>query len=620
VVINHRTPASALFVVLLLAGVSGCGGAVQEDAANVAANANEVAVDVSPRDAEVGPGSSATFAAAVTGTANTAVSWRVVETGGGTIDAAGRYVAPQTLGTYRIVAASVADPSVSSTATVTVTSNPSPPPAPPATCATAPIRSTGTTYYYCDCGTGAAPGCVPGNDANPGTSPSAPRRSWSDAMGRFNSLNAGDTVALCRTGAWAAGGISPSNTRCRGGSAGWPAPDANTDTCDLRDYVPSWGSTSSPRPLLDNGSFSFWGSTGGYRFWNLDVRVPSGQTGIRIGDPAHHHDFCNANIQSKTRLGSCGGDQEIGIYATDPSPGPLSVRGGSRIAAFSMHGLLGGAADTLVDDTVWEDNGGLECYHPGGNCGATVYQNHQLYIHPNVLYPGVKRNQVWTNNEIVFRNVPCGGNMVGFTGAIDAARFENNYIHNDNSDPCGICGPLASGPTGNQSDVSNIIIRRNRTKATYGPDFACVGNAQITDNIFTNGLSIGGNDFGGAGCVATTHNAQVTNNTVYGGGLNIAGHVTGSVVRNNAVYGGSCSYGSSSQDHNYCFTSNPSAAWVNPSSDLRVANFTPVAGGPLDNTANQSVYSAIAVGTTSWNPSDDGVQRSAPIDIGAVAR
>ena len=97
-------------------------------------------------------------------------------------------------------------------------------------CATAPLRATGAVYYYCDCGTGAAAGCVAGNDANAGTDPSAPRRTFANARTRFNGMNAGDTVALCRTGAWNENGGGIYNARCRAGN-----------TCDFRDYIPSWG-------------------------------------------------------------------------------------------------------------------------------------------------------------------------------------------------------------------------------------------------------------------------------------------------------------------------------------------------------------------------------------------
>jgi hypothetical protein len=79
-----------------------------------------VGVTVTPGSTRVRAGSTATFAAAVTGTIDTRVSWSVVESGGGTIDPGGVYTAPSTPGGYHVKATSVADSSVSGQSTVTV--------------------------------------------------------------------------------------------------------------------------------------------------------------------------------------------------------------------------------------------------------------------------------------------------------------------------------------------------------------------------------------------------------------------------------------------------------------------------------------------------------------------
>ena len=83
-----------------------------------------VAVAVVPVAARLLPGESTSFAAAVTGSAVTAVVWTVQEAGGGVVDGSGRYTAPSTTGTFHVVASSAADPRVSGTAVVTVTSAP----------------------------------------------------------------------------------------------------------------------------------------------------------------------------------------------------------------------------------------------------------------------------------------------------------------------------------------------------------------------------------------------------------------------------------------------------------------------------------------------------------------
>ncbi|HET8724175.1 MAG TPA: kelch repeat-containing protein [Anaeromyxobacteraceae bacterium] len=80
-----------------------------------------VVVTVDPPSASLVAGASMQFVAIVGGTSNTAVTWSVQESVGGTVSSTGSYVAPATAGTYHVVATSVADPTVSGSATVTVT-------------------------------------------------------------------------------------------------------------------------------------------------------------------------------------------------------------------------------------------------------------------------------------------------------------------------------------------------------------------------------------------------------------------------------------------------------------------------------------------------------------------
>jgi hypothetical protein len=92
-----------------------------------------ITIAVSPSNASVRAGASATFSVAVSGTSNTAVTWSVNDTPGGssalgTIDSSGKYTAPSALpspNTVTIKATSSADSSKSSTSAVTLL-NPTP--------------------------------------------------------------------------------------------------------------------------------------------------------------------------------------------------------------------------------------------------------------------------------------------------------------------------------------------------------------------------------------------------------------------------------------------------------------------------------------------------------------
>jgi len=78
-----------------------------------------VAISIVPATATLDACGTRTFSASVTNTANTAVTWTVVEVGGGTVSS-GAYVAPSTPGTYHVKAVSQADTSKSAQATITV--------------------------------------------------------------------------------------------------------------------------------------------------------------------------------------------------------------------------------------------------------------------------------------------------------------------------------------------------------------------------------------------------------------------------------------------------------------------------------------------------------------------
>lgn len=78
-----------------------------------------VAVSLSPASATLDACKAVVFTATVTNSANTAVTWTVTEGGGGSVTN-GIYTAPQTAGTYHVVARSVADTSKTVQGTIIV--------------------------------------------------------------------------------------------------------------------------------------------------------------------------------------------------------------------------------------------------------------------------------------------------------------------------------------------------------------------------------------------------------------------------------------------------------------------------------------------------------------------
>jgi Big-like domain-containing protein/Kelch motif protein len=113
----------ALVVVAAVAAVtiSGCGGGSSPTISPNPITAEAISVVVTPNPATLLPGQTQSFAANVTGTTNTAVTWSVQQPSGGTITSTGLYTAPQnTAGTFNVVATSQASSNAQGTAAVTV--------------------------------------------------------------------------------------------------------------------------------------------------------------------------------------------------------------------------------------------------------------------------------------------------------------------------------------------------------------------------------------------------------------------------------------------------------------------------------------------------------------------
>jgi hypothetical protein len=83
-----------------------------------------VSVSLSPTGVSLWTRGTQAFQATVTGTSNTAVTWSVVETSGGSVTTAGLYTAPGTAGTYHVKAVSLADTGKSAQAPVSVSVQP----------------------------------------------------------------------------------------------------------------------------------------------------------------------------------------------------------------------------------------------------------------------------------------------------------------------------------------------------------------------------------------------------------------------------------------------------------------------------------------------------------------
>lgn len=508
----------------------------------------------------------------------------------------------------------------------------------PASCQLLALRGTGAIRYFCDCATGAGTDCVAGDDANEGTSPAAPRRTLAAATDRFNAMNAGDAVALCRTGAWDENGGQIHNPNCRA-----------TNPCDFRDYIPAWGTAESRRPRINannaNG-FVAWhdGKYEGYRFWSLDVRHTDRGHPSREGPRsflitnASYVDICNVNTQ--------GG--YIGVQ-TSSSSNHITVRN----STFSNHGwdaMYVESPYSTYDSNTFIDNGdqNLDPGRPG--------QAHTLYVacnDPAHPCPGVviKNNHFRTSPDGANGYGQCRGVMMILRGYIPGLVVENNMLVG--SAPFG-CGAISTSGSRFYTEIHDAVIRRNRVfwgaggggQQMFQID-ACI-DCEISDNLID-----AGGDRTVVGIRAPeqcrfNQSPQVTgpslrntfrNNSILmrGGGTGLVASVCDGrdyVVENNAVWtaaGGNCFNITRptlaghpfdlKRAGNYCSNTgdSPRLIWVNPTGS-ETGNYRPANPGPLIGKANQSYYSRKGIGTIEWSPTDPGVPRVPPIDIGAYPR
>ncbi len=89
-------------------------------AADSSVDSGSISVSVSPSTATVAGAKTQQFTATVAGSTNQSVTWSVVENDGGSVTSTGLYTAPSKIGTFHVVAKSVADSSKSTAATVNV--------------------------------------------------------------------------------------------------------------------------------------------------------------------------------------------------------------------------------------------------------------------------------------------------------------------------------------------------------------------------------------------------------------------------------------------------------------------------------------------------------------------
>ncbi|HUJ25416.1 MAG TPA: hypothetical protein VLW85_05325 [Myxococcales bacterium] len=486
--------------------------------------------------ASIDAGASATLSATYTGGSGS------IDQGVGPIVSGGSVVVtPSATTTYALTVTSPSGQTATQTAVVSIASTTGD------SCPTS-LRSTGTIHYFCDCQAGAQAGCVAGSDSNDGLSAGSPKQTLSAATTAFNALNAGDTVAFCQGGAWSSssGMTFGTNARCSG--TGSLRALANSTTCDLASYAPSWGGTNKPvlrstgNQTLASIMLQFWNTAGlsGVRVMNLDLEgggTGPGGTDLALRGIVTDSKNSNFLICGNTVNGWTDGLQ---INADNGNSSNIDVWS-NTVTACSQDGLLGSGNGLTVDGNTFDDTG-------SGSGG-----NHYLYIDAN--------SAVGTGPYAIINNAfkrsnaaasACQGVMLVVHGAVDAMNIENNTL-DGGAGVTGACYGIGIDDGGYPvaSYFRNLTVRRNYliNIGNQAMEFAEAPGAIIENNIIVQGSSAAYGIVAPSRAHRTTpvlddtmNHEVIRNNTIYVSpastnttGIYTANEGTGHVIANNAI-------------------------------------------------------------------------------------
>jgi hypothetical protein len=312
-----------------------------------------------------------------------------------------------------------------------------------AACADLVEAASGTPLHLSDCQAGAAPGCVPGHNANPGTA-AAPKRDLSGVD--VNALPPGSTLLFARGGAWNVTFVlnNPFVTSA--------AP------LTFADYgsgaLPTWRTPSGTTVI-----FGRYGDTvvdGGYVFRNIKFDgLGSGQQGVLVQGGTRDVVFDGVEARGF----------DIGLHAQQMGAGRnvrLVIRN-SFVHHNSQHGFLGDSDGLLIEGTRFEDNnpsgGGREhgAYLGGKSTGLTM------------------RNNTFRRNSVNSATGRCDGGNLTIHGQHDSVLIENNVIEQAAADD-GCFGISLTAGYSTAEWFRNAVIRGNSI-VNVGACAVCVSAA-----------------------------------------------------------------------------------------------------------------------------------------------
>jgi len=508
----------------------------------------------------------------------------------------------------------------------------------------------GSIFYVCDCGQDSDGDCQPGDDAAVGDGPEAAWQTYEKARSEFANLAAGDSIVLCRGGAFA---IEPSaGTR-------WVNAQCLADQpCILRDYEPPWATGDEGRPIVQavGDTWAFALEDGGdadheegYVFLNLDLRGTGDGQGFFIYNDIDDVLICNVSIDSFS-LGVHVAGSNAPAQGSDGLNERIVLRK-SQITNNGGQGWLGACNGCAVEACTFENNG-----------FALATFNHNIYFSGSS--EGVAHDMRAVGNDLYRSAVvtgACDGVSLVVHGQHDGLLIEGNTVREDVGAATGGCWGIAVDTGYGEAELfRNVTIAGNRV--------INVGNVAIGLNacencVIENNVVVHEQDFNTT-AIAVPNRARgdddlpmtgvtIRNNSVFigaasgGRGVALGGEGADHLLVSNAVHYAGTSGGWScfrldlalsayaAVDHNLCFFPGAGGGeWIEGQGDLgawqasssldgssAVADpaFASVSGPSYDLSASTAASPMVDAGHPILSASLDitGAQRDANPDVGA---
>ncbi len=243
------------------------------------------------------------------------------------------------------------------------------------------VPAAATDYHVCECDAGSMAGCVPGDDAAPGTR-AQPWRSYERARLAFANLAAGDGLFFCAGGAWtldARSGDRWVNRQCRA-----------TQPCYVQQYFPDGVAADAPPPLItrtngdDGFDFADGGlaeSESGYVISGLRLVGSGSGFGIFL-----YNDIDAVRLEHLDISGFAIGVHLAGSQGCNPVDPQCDGRNsGIQLRHSYIHdnrsqGWLGGSSFTVIESNLFERNGSRaildhNIYLSGDTDGLRIFGN-----------------------------------------------------------------------------------------------------------------------------------------------------------------------------------------------------------------------------------------------------